>query len=280
MAADHTLHRQPAASRPRGVALVLAGLNVAPGRMQAIADQLAGAGYETLVCALFGHGANFPAGPHAQADAQADAEVRLAAMRRASYRLWRDEVRAAQRIARLRAEQLGGVPVALAAFSLGALIGCNALLAEPPGAQPLFDRLLLFAPALSIRCAGHLLRPLVRWPALVIPSATPLAYRANRGTAMAAYAALYAALADFSTQADARLNLPTLLFCDPQDELVSYAGLERLLARRKLARWTLHPVHKGPDAGTRYHHLLIDEWSVGRVTWAGMAAAMRAHLSA
>jgi pimeloyl-ACP methyl ester carboxylesterase len=195
-------------------------------------------------------------------------------LRRVTYALWRDEVSAAQRIAAARAKQLG-VPLVLVAYSLGAPIACAAALTSP-GVR--FDKLLLFAPALRIHRRSRVLRPLARWPQLVIPSATPRAYRANQGTTIAAYSALYAAQDLCERELDRRLNVPALVFVDPHDELVSAGGLQRLIAERGLSNWQVHPVHKSTGAATRYHHLLIDPQSVGAQTWAEMAAQMRLFL--
>jgi alpha-beta hydrolase superfamily lysophospholipase len=184
-------------------------------------------------------------------------------------------VTAAYTVAAQRAEQFG-VPVVLVGFSLGGLLGCAAALASP---QVRFAKLALFAPALAIHRRSKILMSLARWPQLVIPSATPAAYRANRGTTMAAYNALYAAQAGCERLLDERLNAPALVFVDPQDELVAAAGLEQLAAERRLTRWQFYPVHKGAGAATRYHHLLIDSSSVGPQVWADMMAAMRRHLT-
>jgi pimeloyl-ACP methyl ester carboxylesterase len=251
------------------VALVLHGLNVNPACMAAVEQELGNCGVEVLRCALMGHGPNFVPVPGLD-----EAAARLVAMRRVTYALWRDEVSAAQRIAAARAERLG-VPLVLAAYSLGAPIACAAALTTP---VMRFDKLLLFAPALRIHRRSRVLQLLARRPQLVIPSATPRAYRANQGTTIAAYNALYAAQDQCERGLGERLNVPALVFVDPQDELVSAGGIQRLIRERNLSNWQVHPVHKSPGAATRYHHLLIDPQSVGAQTWAEMAAQMRLFL--
>lgn len=253
-----------------GVALVLHGLNVDPRRMEPLAQALNSFGIEALSCSLMGHGANYLPLPGVSA-----ADARLASLRRVTSGLWLDEVRAACAIAAQRAAQQG-VPLHLLGFSLGGLLGCTAALAA---ADVRFDRLVLLAPALAIHRRSKVLMLLARWPQLVVPSATPAAYRANRGTTIAAYNALYAAQALCERELDERLNVPALVFIDPQDELVSAAGLAQLIASRRLTRWQVYPVHKGAGARTRYHHLLIDPPSVGPDMWAAMLGGMKSHLS-
>ena len=250
-------------STTSAVALVIHGLNVNPLRMDPLAHELNSWGVATLRCTLSGHANSLPAG-----------EARLASLRQVTYELWRDETAAAYRLAAQQAEHRD-VPMLLVAFSLGALIGCTAVLHS---ANIGFAQLVLFAPALRIRRRSGVLQLLAPWPQLVIPSLSPVAYRANPGTPLAAYNALFAAQRDFERSAGPRLNSPTLVFADPRDEMVSYPGLRQLIVQHDLTQWQLQPVHKAPDANTRYHHLLINRASVGDAAWRQMMAMMRAHL--
>ena len=267
-----TLHWVPAQSAtPRGVALVIHGLNVRPNAMQPLANCLAAAGVECLLLSLHGHGDNV-APPPGQSAATDSAPARLEAFRRVSYALWRDETAAAYAIARARSRRLDA-PLLLAGFSLGALMGCTLALTEP---DVRFDRLILLAPALVLRPHSRLPRLLARWPRFVIPSLAPPAYRANRGTPVAAYMALYAALARFGRGDLRRLDAPALVLIDPADELASYAGLARLCER--LPRWTLCPVAKSAGAAHQVHHLVIDAPSVGQAAWTDMCARITAFV--
>ena len=231
--------------------------------MDPLARELNSWGAATLRCSLSGH-----------ANSLADGAARLASLRRVTYELWREEAAAAYRVAAQVAARRG-VPLVLAAFSLGALIGCTAALHSP---DMKFAQLVLFAPALRIRRRSRILQLLSRWPQLVVPSLSPAAYRANPGTPIAAYSALYAALYDFERLAGPRLDVPTLVFTDPRDEMVSYPGLRQLIVQHGLTHWQLQPVHKKPGANTRYHHLLINRESVGDAAWRQMMAQMRSHL--
>lgn len=258
------------APQAAAVALVAHGLNVQPRRMGPLIALLAANGIETVSVALHGHGENYVRRPP-----MAEAEARLESLRSVTYRLWRDEVYAAYRIAALRAAQLGAVPLHFLGYSLGGLIGCD-LFAD--AADVHFDRMALFAPALRIRALSYILVPFLGAARIIIPSFSHPDYRTNRGTSLAAYAALYTAAANLARHAGPKINVPTLLFLDPRDEMVSYAGTERLLAEAHLTNWRLFRVEKDRSAVQRYHHLLIDAPSVGQATWAQMAAAVAAHL--
>jgi pimeloyl-ACP methyl ester carboxylesterase len=178
-------------------------------------------------------------------------------------------------VAAQQAARLGDVPVILVAFSLGGLIGCTAALRCK---DVRFARMVLLAPALRIHRRSDVLRLFACWPQWVVRSFTPPDYRANPGTSIAAYTALYAAQAEFMRRVGPALNVPTLVFIDPQDEMVSIGGLQRLIVGQELTRWELYPVHKGAGATTRYHHLLIDPASVAPPVWAEMMARIRSIL--
>jgi alpha-beta hydrolase superfamily lysophospholipase len=165
--------------------------------------------------------------------------------------------------------------VYLVAYSLGGLIGCD-LIAGTPDVN--FDKMVLFAPALKIQPLSYILWPLLDAPRTIIRSVAPEAYRSNRGTSMAAYGALYTAAAHLGRTVGAKLNVPTLVFLDKQDELVSYRATARFLSEAGLTNWRLYPVAKDSTAEQRYHHLLIDASSVGQATWDKIAAATIAHL--
>jgi len=60
-----------------------------------------------------------------------------------------------------------------------------------------FDKIVLFAPALKMRNRNYLLKTMSPFPGLVVPSFGPEAYRANKGTPIAAYNALFEAAKHF-----------------------------------------------------------------------------------
>jgi len=139
--------------------------------------------------------------------------------------------------------------------------------------------MILFSPALNITAKGYLLKPLMPFPSIVIDSLAPVSYRANDGTPMAAYRAVFEGVADFERRGGARLNVPTALFVDERDEFISAAALRETVARLGLDRWRIHWVRKGPDGDERLsHHLLVDKASVGSETWQRIAGVMRQHV--
>ena len=258
-------------SRLKGVAVVVHGLNLRPERMGSVIDELNRAGIDVLNVSLRGHGGNFAWNRELSMD-----DARLASFRNVSYRMWADEVRRAYDRARQRASDRR-VPLFFVGYSLGGVLGCNLLLTDPDVA---YDGMILFSPALNITAKGYLLKPLMPFPNIVIDSLAPLSYRANEGTPMAAYRAVFEAVADFEKRGGPRLNIPTDVFVDERDEFISPKDLEQAVVRLGLDRWRIHWVQKGPDGRESLsHHVIIDETSVGRQAWHRTAALIRRHVN-
>jgi hypothetical protein len=140
--------------------------------------------------------------------------------------------------------------------------------------------MVLLAPAISLHPTIYLERVLSPFPRLVIPSMADDAYLANEsGTPVAAYNALFEALYHFEENAGSKLNVPTLIFIDEQDEFIPLRGLKELVEEHKLDQWQFHIVQKEDEmeAGTFHHHIL-DASSTGEGVWRDMMAATTRHL--
>jgi len=255
-----------------GVALVIHGLNLKPEKMDAVIGELTENGIDCLRVSLWGHGTNYR--PREGRTAE---EARLLSFKNASHGIWAQETLRACRRAQAWSRQRN-LPLYLVANSYGALIAIDLFTSRP---EVTFDKMVLFAPALSLRARSHLIRLLAPFPSLVIPTFSPCAYLANRGTPMAAYSAVFETLANFSGAVTPKINVPTLVFIDPRDELVSAGGLADLVASHRLDRWRILPVEKNaPGRAGRIHHLIIDQNAVGPTTWRRMMDIMLDHLAA
>ena len=249
------------AHQPTAVALLIHGLNCKPGRMTAIAEVLVAQGVECLNVSLRGHGD----GAVPELDPDAADRNRLEAFKRVTRAIWLSEVRAAYDLARRRADDRG-VPLILVGFSLGAAVGSD--LASGPGSEVSFAGMILFAPAFSVHWYTQLLRCLAPFPSLTLKSFSPKDYAANRGTPIAAYNALFESIAALRKRRARPLVADALIFIDPRDELVSYRGLRAICAAPGAERWQMVPIPKTLRNGQRdYHHLIIDEESLGSPLW-------------
>jgi alpha-beta hydrolase superfamily lysophospholipase len=264
-------HKIKRTKKVKGVALVVHGLNLKPERMQSIIAELNDAGIDVLNLSLRGHGNNYLRNPHLS-----DGQARLESFQTVTYRLWLEEIYTAYLKVRQRAYKKR-VPVFFVGFSLGGLMGCDLLLLQHDVS---YDRMILFAPALSITVECHLLKALMPFPNMVIDSLSPIYYRSNVGAPMAAYKALFEAVDHFNKNADDKLNKPTLIFIDEKDEFVPFVKLNEIITQRKLDRWQVHVVRKDNHLGENVScHLIIDKDSVGRQMWKQMKEAIKKHFN-
>ena len=261
---------QEIASNPQGVALVLHGLNIQPEKMASIIKRLTDSGIDVLNLSLRGHGQNYSNHDHFEAS-----KARLEAFKTVSYRLWRNEVYKAYQAAKTRSIQKR-VSLFFVGFSFGALMGVDLLASMP---QVHFDRIVLFAPALQIHSRYQIARALSPFRGLTVPSFSLKCYRANDGTPIAAYNALFDALEHLEQNISPKINVPTLIFVDKKDEFVSFNKLEDFVERENLDRWEFYIVKKkaSGEAG-KIHHLIIDEASAGKAVWEEMMGRMTSHL--
>jgi pimeloyl-ACP methyl ester carboxylesterase len=262
--------RTKAAVKPRGVALVIHGLNLNPDRMTDVIHVLNVSGIDCLGLSLRGHGDNFR-----RRDGLDAVESRMEDFKGVSHALWSQEALAAYEEAHKTASA-NSIPLFLVGFSYGGLIGLD-LLVSRPGLS--FDQALLFAPALSLHGWEYAVRLFASFPKLVLPTFSPAPYPANPGTPIAAYNALFETLDHFETRIGPQINIPTLVIIDLGDELVSFKGLKQMAEEYRLDRWRFFPIRRSQPLPHRMLcHIIIDEASVGRETWTEIRKEMIAHL--
>ena len=253
-----------------GVALVIHGLNLRPVKMKSIIKLLTDSEIDVLNLSLRGHGQNYS---H-EVDVDSS-KARMEAFKTVSYKLWMDEAYRAYHRARKRSDEKQ-VSLFFIGFSLGGLMGADLFASHP---DVCFDRMVLLAPALDIHGVHNVAKLLSPFPGLVIPSVTSKSYLANNGTPMAAYNALFDTIKHFNQHIGPKLNVPTIIFIDPEDELVSFRKLKGIVDKEALDQWHFHLLEKGTTGvQEKMHHLIIDEPSVGTDTWKQMKIIMIDHL--
>lgn len=233
---------------PRGVVLLVHGLNNKPSSMNSLGKILNEANFDVVRVTLPGH-----QGP-------------LENMKKVSIRNLQDEAYLQYCQAKIISEQKK-VPLHLVAFSLGALI-YEELLNENVTIK--FSKKVLFAPAITTRPFVKLLKILTffKSPETIIPSWAPINYRAQEGSSLGAYQALF----DLEDRLDkfdfAQNNTPTLVFIDPQDEVVFAEKIKKGLRRHGLSYYQIIELNTRDSKITpRYHHLIIDPDSLGEKEW-------------
>ncbi|MGE0614136.1 MAG: alpha/beta hydrolase [Bacteriovoracia bacterium] len=248
-------------SGTKAVALVAHGLNTSPQKMSAITDFLTERGVSCLRVSLSGHHGDFGAREKINRD------------------VWLAEMRAAYREARINADGLQA-PLYLVGFSLGALLNLDLMENDPAGTIR-YDKLVLFAPAIQNKSPDALigLAHFLTGDDGTIPSLNLPEYRANSSTGVTMYAATIESEKALNKTGFSAANVPTLVFMDSKDELVSYKKIKKLVASPQLDQWRLVTVtNQGSTLRKKYHHLIIDAATVGDAQWQAMKAAMENHL--
>ena len=241
-----------------GVTLVIHGLNTKPDKMRPLGAELNAMKQDVLLVKLTGH------------------DQDLAAFRqvtRATFLLDVEEaVKRASAESRAKAK-----PLNLVAFSLGGLVAID-LVSEGRAA---FERMVLLAPALAVHGRSHLIKIFVPFGhGFLVPSFSPEAYRANPGTSIAAYLALFESLSAIQATPLLKANVPTLVLIDQDDELVSASRLAALIRDKALTEWRLEAISANESTvRPKYHHLIIDEPTLGPTPWRLMIEKIRLHLT-
>jgi alpha-beta hydrolase superfamily lysophospholipase len=254
-------HEEPKQGRVKAVVLLLHGLNLKPDRMNDWSTMLSSHGAQVIRFALYGHTGD------------------IAHMRRVKAAVWRSQFEEVVKIAKSRAEE-DGVPLYFIGFSLGALIGLE-WLSRDDTQPPSFEKMVLIAPALSVpwysRTAIKMLS--VFGQGFFLPSRSPENYRANKGTSIAAYEALFSLKASLEERAYNNANVSTLVLIDRQDELIDSRAIRAAIAKFHLSNWTLEIVdNRFAYDNYGFRHLMVDEAAIGKDLWAKVRVMVLKHL--
>lgn len=265
-----TLYSPTQPSEIKGLALVIHGLNLKPERMESIIEILTGAGIKVVLLSLYGHGDNY-----LRKKGYIESQARMIALKSVSCELWQEETLQAYLLVKHMAAQQP-LPLYFVGYSLGGLLGCELLVSRP---EVQIDKMVLFAPAITAHTLNYAIRLLKPFSRIVIPSASPWHYRCNSGTPVAAYLALLASIGCFKKHVRPCLNVPTLVFIDKYDELVSFNRLNRLVSDLSLTNWKIRRIRKkGVHFPMPIHHLIIDSQSVGPKEWLAVKTELLDHL--
>ncbi len=245
---------------PRAYVLVAHGLNLKPSKMRALAEAVCNE-QTRFVCRIVEMAGHEETGP--------------SRMKQIRPEVWTLEFQQELALVANQA-QSQGVPLRFLGYSLGALLGEWSI---QHSAQPLIDRAVLIAPAITPHGYTRLVTWLPLFNGAMLGSRNHPEYRANEGTSLAAYRAMFSLVGDVQQGASQPLDIPTLVFVNTKDELVSEKRLARWMERRGLRHWEIEAVLPlQPSISPSYQHLMIDEPSMGVAAWSRMAERIRQFL--
>jgi esterase/lipase len=218
-------------------------MNLKPARMDDLGEELSAAGYWVFRPAFTGHCG------HNKYYLEVDSEH------------WDRDAREFYALARAKAEELN-VPLYLVAYSFSAVI-YQSFSRELPFAKKVF-----FAPAISTRFWFPLAALIANaFPRITYRSMNLNGYYANATSGMRAVQALEHFVGKVKQSRKLNDPTPTLIWVDPRDELVSYKGIKIQSGRKP--KWQLQEIsNAGSTMRPAYHHLIINQESLGEKEWA------------
>src|SRR5579871_6808027 len=242
---DMKIYHEEPKGQAKAVVILLHGLNLVPSKMDDWAHILADHGAHVLRWPLYGH--------------TGDPEH----MRSVTAEDWRKQFKDIALLGEAKAKELS-VPLYFFGFSLGALVALAWLAHEE---HPAVEKMVLIAPAISVPWYSRaLINALaVFGHGLILPSRSPAQYRANPGTSVAAYLALFALKDSLEASKYKNANVKTLILIDRHDELVNSQEIRDIIARFNLGQWNLEIVdNRFAYDNYGFRHLMVDQEAMGK----------------
>ena len=255
----------------RGYAMVVHGLNTRPSAMQAVVKELVTAGIHVTLVILTGHEEPRPD------ESPEESKARLQAFRAATRERWHADV--VHGYIGLEQVASSDAPRLFVGYSLGGLLGLELI----QQGRLHFDRMLLLAPALAIHRRNWILRWLPVPRSSLLPSVMPRRFRANHWIPLSAYLELFRSVdALHAVSSTDALNIPTQVWIDPCDELVSLVGIQDWVRQAQLDNWQINRLSLGHASLLRgcFHHLIIDPGCTGESVWRQMVESINTDLLA
>ncbi len=237
-----------AKEKPVGIILLIHGLNLRPSKMDSMAIHFQQSGYDVLRAALIGH----------RGSLQEQEEV--------TVKQWLTQMELHTCFLVQRSERLRGVPLYNASYSLGSLL---TMAWQSKSKSSFFKAQLFLAPALFTHWYSNLTKALFFLNgSFGIPSKNLENYRSQSSTSLAAYRAMHK-LRGLVNPIDKKiLNINTLVFINPKDELVSLKNLESFKEEYQFTNWKIFKIkNPAPPIKESPKHLIIDPPTLGEYYW-------------
>lgn len=169
------------------------------------------------------------------------------------------------------------LPMYFVGFSLGALVGVHYMLTHT---DHQFQKVALLAPACHAHwytffpaMLGHI------FPWISLPSFNLADYREGPSTTLLEYKKMHGLAKEVQKHLQVRpLDIPLLLIYSPKDELVSHQSLKNW-AKSEPQCTSLEISNQTSQLPKKYHHLMIDELTLGPKDWEKLIHAFIRHFS-
>lgn len=255
---EESLHKS--LENPKYMAIVVHGLNLRPSKMEAFEQLLQKNGAEILRVALLGHRGS------------------LEEQKQLTWNQWMDQYHDHYCWAKARATKLN-IPLINLSFSLGALVTLGHI--QNSENSP-YQKLIMIAPAAWIHWYGKI----PSWFSFLggeigIPSKNLKEYRSQKTTSLAAYEAMSVGRDEVEELSSKNINNQTLIIMDPDDELVSLKKIKKFVEEKELNNsWKILEIsNKNHSLKKSYHHLIVDEKTMGSDSWKAVIDELSSFIS-
>ncbi len=164
-------------------------------------------------------------------------------------------------------------PLYFVGFSLGALVGIHYMAKH---AHQEFTKAALFAPATHTKMYTRIPSLLFNFfPKGSLPSLNLVDYREREKTKLSEYRKMHELQKEIKYY---QINIPTLLILNPKDELVASSQVALFAAHNKHSK-VFNISNEDSPLSKKYHHLMIDENSLGHSAWKKILHNLTEHFS-
>lgn len=229
----------------RGQVLVVHGLNTNPHKMNDIIREFNNWGIDAFLLTLKGHGNS------------------KSEMESVSFEIWQKQFLNAYKLM-VKSNEINGGKLYFSGYSLGGALGMAVI---GSNSSVMFEHAFLFAPALVLNASSYFIKATYLLnDGVSIPSFSPEEFKAQRGTTVSAYKALFDTVEKFEKGELYFMNFPLTIFIDKEDELVSYKKM--IDYTDYMSHWKLIQVdNKGSRLEKPYNHLIISKRALGEKEW-------------
>ena len=239
-------------SPKRAITIVVHGLNNPPFVMMKLGQFLSQYGSDVVLVGLTGH--------------QNDYEK----LKTATPENLINDIKEAYDFAQQFRSKENGIPLHFVGFSLGGLTNLAFLAAFP---EATYDKMLLFAPANTLRWKATLLKKMFfLGDKMLIPSFGIKKYKSYKVMPLKIYKTLIGLKEQLEKANYRNTNQKTLLIIDPKDEVVSYEQHTQNICKYALDNWEIYPLKS--EFIVKYHHLIISKETMGERNWNPLTVKM------
>jgi hypothetical protein len=243
------------------VTLVAHGLNQKPEAMLSLVKYLSSLGSDVYLVRLSGH----------HKDGIPITEV-------TSSSVWQQEMLDGYtRAERTSAES--SVPLYFLGYSLGALLAQSMIalsmkhtpsIKDTPSLKHTpFTKQILIAPAFAIHPRSYLVKLFFLFgKQRNLLSFSPVEYRVNDALPLFIYDILFNEEKRVIRAGFSNANIPTLVFIDRRDELISFKRLQKQISDFNLTNYRILPLKQNANERKyKFRHLIVDEPTMGKSNW-------------